>query len=124
TVRDLGAMQDNDIAMRDLVNQGLIVGPRMFVSGIPLQVTSSSSRPHVDFPYPEIANGVPEVLRAVRQEVLGARADWVKLFASSGSGGDVTERQTFTFEEIKATADAAHALGVRLAVHSYGSEGA
>jgi imidazolonepropionase-like amidohydrolase len=124
TVRDLGAMQDNDVAMRDLVNAGLITGPRMFVSGIPLQVTYASSRPHLDFPYPGIANGVPEVLAAVRREVMGAGADWVKMFGSTGSGGDVSTRQTFTFEEMKAAADAAHALGVRLAVHSYGPEGA
>ena len=124
TVRDLGAMQDNDIAMRDLINAGSITGPRMFVSGVPLQITWSSSRPHLDFPYPGIANGVPEVLRAVRQEVNGAGADWVKMFGSTGSGGDVSTRQTFTFEEMKAAADAAHALGVRLAVHSYGLEGA
>src|SRR5439155_6805020 len=94
------------------------------VSGVPLQITYASSRPHLDFPYPGIANGVPEVLKAVRQEINGAGADWVKMFGSTGSGGDVSTRQTFTFEEIKAAADAAHALGVRLAVHTYGLEGA
>lgn len=124
TVRDLGAMQNNDIAMRDLINDGSIVGPRMFVSGIPLQVTYATSRPHLDFPDPGVVNGVAEVLRAVRQEVRGAGADWVKMFGSSGSGGDVSTQQTFTYEEMKAAADAAHALGVRLAVHSYGLEGA
>lgn len=124
TVRDLGATQDNDIAMRDLINEGLITGPRMFVSGIPLQVTYATSRPHVDFTSPGIADGVPGVLRAIRQEVHGAGADWVKMFGSTGSGGDVSTRQTFTFEEMKAAADAAHALGVRLAVHSYGLDGA
>jgi imidazolonepropionase-like amidohydrolase len=124
TVRDLGAMQDNDIAMRDLVNEGQVMGPRMFVSGIPLQITYASSRPHLDFPYPGIADGVPSVLAAVRREVVGAGADWVKMFGSTGSGGDVSMRQTFTFEEMKAAADAAHALGARLAVHSYGPDGA
>lgn len=124
TVRDLGAMQNNDIAMRDLINQGLITGPRMFVCGIPLQITYTSSRPHLDFPNPGMVSGPTEVMRAVRQEVYGAGADWVKMFGSSGSGGDVSTRQTFTYEEMKAAADAAHALGVRLAVHSYGLEGA
>ena len=124
TVRDLGAMQNNDIAMRDLINAGSITGPRMFVSGVPIQITYSSSRPHLDFPYPGIANGTAEVMRAVRQEVNGAGADWVKMFGSTGSGGDVSTRQTFTYEEMKAAADAAHALGVRLAVHCYGLESA
>jgi len=124
TVRDLGAMQDNDVAMRDLINAGLMVGPRMFVSGIPLQTTYAASGPHLDIPYPGIADGVPAVLQAVRREVIGAGADWVKMFGSGGSGGDVSTRQTFTFDEMKAAADAAHALGVRLAVHSYGPDGA
>ena len=46
------------------------------------------------------------------------------MFGSTGSGGDVSTRQTFTFEEMKAAADAAHALGVRIAIHSYGLDGA
>ncbi len=124
TVRDLGAMQNNDIAMRDLINDGSIVGPRMFVSGIPLQVTYATSRPHMDIPNPGVVNGVAEALRVVRQEVYGAGADWVKMFGSSGSGGDVSTRQTFTYEEMKAAADAAHSLGVRIAIHAYGLESA
>ena len=124
TVRDLGAFQNNDIAMRDLIREGQMTGPRMFVSGIPLQATYAHSRPHVDFPNPGVVNGVAEVQRAVRQELRGAGADWVKMFGSGGSGGDVSTAQTFTFDELKAAADAAHALGARLAVHSYGPEGA
>lgn len=124
TVRDLGAFQDNDIAMRDLIHEGQMTGPRMFVSGIPLQATYAHTRPHVDFPNPGVVNGVAEIQRAVRQEVRGAGADWVKMFGSGGSGGDVSTTQTFTFEEMKAAADAAHALGSRLAVHSYGPDGA
>lgn len=124
TVRDLGAFQDNDIAMRDLIAEGQMSGPRMFVSGIPLQVNYSVARPHVEFPNPGVVSGVAEIQSAVRREVYGAGADWVKMFGSSGSGGDVSTRQTFTFEEMKAAADAAHALGARLAIHSYGLEGA
>ena len=124
TVRDLGGSQNNDIAMRDLINDGSMIGPRMFVSGVPLHVNYASSRPHIDFPYPGIASGAAEVMRVVRQEIMGAGADWVKMFGSTGSGGDVSTRQTFTFDEMKAAADAAHALGVRIAIHSYGLDGA
>jgi imidazolonepropionase-like amidohydrolase len=124
TVRDLGSRQNNDIAMRDLINSGRMVGPRMFVCGNPLHITYAPGRPHLDFPYAGLADGVPEVMRVVRQEIYGAGADWVKMFGSTGSGADVSTRQTFTFEEMKAAADAAHALGVRIAIHSYGPDGA
>ncbi len=59
----------------------------------------------------------------VRQQV-AARADVIKMYASTGSDQDVTGFQTFTFDEIKAAADAAHGFGRKLAVHSYGPDGA
>lgn len=62
-------------------------------------------------------------MRVVRQQI-AAGADWVKLFASTGSAQNLTGFQTFTFEEIKAAVDIAHALGKRVAVHSYGPGGA
>lgn len=124
TVRDLGSKEYSDIAMRDLINKGAMTGPRMFVAGHGLHITYASARPSEGAPYAGVAAGPADVMRVVRQEVFGAGADWVKMFASTGSGPDVSGRQTFTFEEIKAAADAAHALGVKFAVHSYGPEGA
>ena len=41
TVRDVGAYQFTDIAMRDLINMGAMVGPRMFVSGPGLRTSSA-----------------------------------------------------------------------------------
>src|SRR5262245_11695298 len=124
TVRDLGASQYTDVAMRDLINRGTITGPRMFVSGHGLHINYAPARPHLDFPFAGVAAGVAEVVRVVRQEIYGGGADWVKMYGSSGSGADVSGRQTFTFDEMTAAADAAHALGVRIAIHSYGPEGA
>jgi len=46
------------------------------------------------------------------------------MYGSTGSGRDVTGFQTFTYEEMKAAVDAAHALGKRIAIHSYGPAGA
>ena len=46
------------------------------------------------------------------------------MYGSTGSGRDVTGFQTFTFEEMKAAVDAAHALGKRIAIHTYGPDGA
>jgi len=48
----------------------------------------------------------------------------VKMFGSTGGFDDVTEFQTFTFDEMKAAADATHALGKKISIHSYGPAGA
>ena len=123
TVRDLGSIEYDDVAMRDLINRGAMVGPRMFVAGYGLSVTSRPARPGFAFPAGGTADGVPEVLRAVRQQV-AAHVDVIKMFGSTGSDQDVSGFQTFTFDEIKAAADAAHGFGRKLAVHSYGPDGA
>jgi imidazolonepropionase-like amidohydrolase len=123
TVRDLGASHYNDIAMRDLINRGATPGPRMFVSGYGLHVTAEPARPGFISPRAGQADGVPSVLRVVRQQI-AAGADVVKMYGSTGSGEDVTGDQTFTFEEMKAAVDAAHQLGKRIAIHSYGPHGA
>jgi imidazolonepropionase-like amidohydrolase len=103
--------------MRDLINRGLMVGPRMFVSGYGLQITRGPNAG------PNTADGVADVLRVVRRQV-GAGADCIKVYGSTGSGRDVTGFETFTYEELKAAVDAAHALGKRIAIHSYGPDGA
>jgi imidazolonepropionase-like amidohydrolase len=122
TVRDLGSSEYADIALRDLINRGAMTGPRMFVSGYGLKVTRRPARPDLA-PPGGTADGVAEVLRVVRQQV-AAGADVIKMYASTGSDQDVSGFQTFTFDEIKAAADAAHGYGRRLAVHSYGPDGA
>jgi imidazolonepropionase-like amidohydrolase len=123
TVRDLGADQYEDIAMRDLINHGEMVGPRMFVCGYGLTVTSTPFKPGFIPPLGGIADGVPEVLRAVRQQV-AAGADVIKLYASTGTDDDVTQFQTYSYDEIKAAVDAAHQFGKKIAIHSYGPDGA
>ena len=69
TVRDLGADQYMDMAMRDLINRGEMVGPRMFVCGYGLYVTNTPYKPGLNPPAGGIADGVPEVLRVVRQQI-------------------------------------------------------
>jgi imidazolonepropionase-like amidohydrolase len=123
TVRDLGASEYADIAMRDLINRGAMPGPRMFVSGYGLSVTRRPLRPGFAFPQGGTADGVADVLRVVRQQV-AAGADVIKMYGSTGSDQDVSGFQTFTFDEMKAAADAAHHLGRKIAVHSYGPDGA
>jgi imidazolonepropionase-like amidohydrolase len=123
TVRDLGADQYMDIAMRNLINQGEMIGPRMFVVGYGLYITNTPYKPGINPPAGGIADGVPEVLRVVRQQI-AAGVDWIKLYASTGTDDDVTGFETFNYDEIKAAVDTAHQFGKRIAIHSYGPDGA
>jgi imidazolonepropionase-like amidohydrolase len=123
TVRDLGASDWDDIAMRDLINRGAMIGPRMFVAGWGISVAGAAPRPGYTEPFQGEANNLPEVMKVVREEI-AAGVDVVKMYASTGTDKDVTGYQTFTYDEIKAAADLAHKYGKRLAVHSYGPDGA
>ena len=124
TVRDLGADQYTDIAMRDLINRGEMTGPRMFVSGYGLNVSMTPTGKAVSgVAGTAVADGVPEVLRAVRQQI-AAGADVVKMYASTGTDDDTSGFQTYSYEEIKAAVDTAHQFGKKIAIHSYGPDGA
>lgn len=123
TVRDLGADQYMDIAMRDLINRGEMIGPRMFVCGYGLTITSTPFKPGFNPPLGGIADGVPEVLKVVRQQI-AAGADLIKMYASTGTDDDVTGFQTYNYEEIKSAVDATHKFGKKIAIHSYGPDGA
>ena len=110
TVRDLNAGNDMDLAMRELIASGAMIGPRMFVSGPGL-----SSRPN----QPLNAENVQNLIAArVKSGV-----DWIKVFGSRGSYEVVDGTQTVTFEEMKAVVDAAHAAGKKVTIHSYGASG-
>src|SRR5438132_4915681 len=123
TVRDLGADQYLDIAMRDLINRGEMIGPRMFVCGYGLYITNTPYKPGMNPPAGGIADGVPEVLKSLRQQV-AAGADVIKMYASTGTDDDVTGFQTYSYEEITAAVDMAHQFQKKIAVHSYGPDGA
>ena len=124
TVRDLGSWEYTDIQMRDLINSGAMVGPRMLVAGHGLHVTSEPPCAGVTPAFdPERADGVAEVRRAVRGQI-AAGVDVIKVLASTGSDQDVTGFQTFSDEEIHAAVETAHLLGKRVAIHTYGPDAA
>ena len=123
TARDLGASEYLDIAMRDLINQGAMIGPRMFVSAYGLQKARAALRPGSVYSSGGQASGKVAVMRVALQQI-EAGADWVKMYGSSGGFEDVTGNQTFTFEEMKAAVDAVHSVGKRISIHSYGPSGA
>jgi len=109
TVRDLGASGDVDYAMRDLINMGKMIGPRMFVAG------QGISAPRADAPKPDY--------RQLADARVTAGSDWVKVYGSRGSYQSVDTTQTLTFDEMKAAVDAAHARRRPIAIHSYGASG-
>jgi imidazolonepropionase-like amidohydrolase len=110
TIRDLNAGNDMDLAMRELIASGAMIGPRMFVSGPGL-----SSRPN----QPLNAETVQSLIAArVKSGV-----DWIKVFGSRGSYEVVDGTQTVSFEEMKSVVDAAHAAGKKVTIHSYGASG-
>lgn len=123
TVRDLGSSEYADIAMRDLINQGAMLGPRMFVAGyglsVPRQRPGAAPAPLTG----GMADSPDEVMKAVRRQI-AAGVDVIKMYGSLGSFDSVNTQQTFTYEEMKAAVEVAHMMGKRIAIHSYGPEGA
>lgn len=111
TIRDLGAQNEIDYAMRDLVNMGRMVGPRMFVAGQGLSASRDGAPPD------------PERFRQQTEARITAGSDWIKVFGSRGSFQSVETTQTVSFEEMKAVVDTAHAKNHRVAIHSYGPSG-
>src|SRR5258705_13407179 len=62
-------------------------------------------------------------MKQAAEDRIKAGADWVKVYGSRGSFDSVDTTQTITFDEMKAIVDAAHALGHKVAIHSYGPSG-
>lgn len=123
SVRDLGSVDYADLSLRDLINRGAMPGPRMFVAGAGLHISSSPVRDPSPAADPGRADGVDAVIFAARQQ-LARGVDWIKMYGSTGSDEDVTGFQTFTYEEMKAAVDVARMAGKRIAIHSYGPDGA
>jgi len=124
TIRDLGASEYSDLAIRDLINRGAMAGPRVFGAGYGLRRAPATTQPNA-LPGPPRGRlaSVDDVPAAVKAQV-DAGADVIKVYGSTGSGPDVTDRQTLTYEELKAIVDASRAAGKRVAIHSYGPDGA
>jgi imidazolonepropionase-like amidohydrolase len=114
TLRDLNAQGGADVDLRDLINMGELVGPRLFVSTGGLH-----GLPKI----PDMNDKVAEQIKQTKA-VIAAGADWVKVFGSSGGFDNVTGDQTVSYEEMKAIVDTAHAEGHKVAIHSYGPAGA
>jgi imidazolonepropionase-like amidohydrolase len=126
SIRDLGlpvgpSTQYVDVAMRDLINMGEMIGPRMFVAGCSLRATQTRFTPGAARVCGQ-ADGPAEIMKAVREQI-AAGVDWIKLYASTGSGCNLAGNQTYSAEELKAAIDLAHSMGKKVATHSYAGAG-
>ncbi len=129
TVRNVGASGYADVALRDAINDGEIVGPRMRVSGPSLGITGG----HCDnnllpVQYQERSEGVadgPWEVRAKVREVIKYGADVIKFCATGGvlSKGDSVGDQQYTLEEMQALVAEAHQHNRKVAAHAHGAEG-
>lgn len=123
TVRDLGASNYADIGIRDAVNSGAMIGPRLFVAGYGL---SKVSAPPVAGQPSLAARGrvrdTMDIKDAVKAQV-DAGADWIKMYGSTGTYANVTGVQTFTDVEMRVAVETAHRFKRPIAIHSYGDSG-
>ena len=128
TIRNVGAENFTDVAVRDGVNTGEIEGPRMLVSGPALGITGG----HCDnnllpYEYHYKSEGVadgPWAARAKVREVIKYGADVIKICASGGvlSKGDQPGTPQYSLEEMQAIAEEAHKLGRKVAAHAHGTQ--
>jgi len=129
TVRNVGAGGYADVALRDAINDGEIVGPRLRVSGPALGITGGHCDnnllpPRYKAKGDAIADG-PWAVRAKVRENIKYGADLIKFCATGGvlSKGDSVGGQQYTFEEMKALVEEAHQHERKVAAHAHGAEG-
>lgn len=131
TIRNVGAPNFDDIALRKAINEGWIVGPRMITAGHSFGITGghcdeNGFKPGLaDNDYRTgVADGVDEVRKAVRYQVKYG-ADVIKICATGGvlSEGDAVGATQYTYEEMKAIVDEAAKLERKVAAHAHGTEG-
>ena len=130
TVRDVGAAEFIDIALRNAINAGNVIGPRILCAGVPLGSTGSHAdlsgfSPYLRFEHiaPAVADGVDAVRAAVRRNVKYG-ADWIKIMASAGvlSEEESVGAPQYSPEEMKAAVDEAAMWGRKVAAHAHGTE--
>jgi imidazolonepropionase-like amidohydrolase len=132
TVRDVGAYRAlGDVALRDAINRGDIVGPRMFVAGAYLTISGGAGAltglaPDIQLPwdlrYGE-ANSPWEVRKVIRQ-LAHDGVDHIKTLSSGAvlTHGSNPKSQEFTLEELQAAVDEASHFGLRVEAHAHSAE--
>jgi imidazolonepropionase-like amidohydrolase len=133
TVRDVGTYRAFvDAALRDAINDGTVVGPRMKVAGAYVTVSTGAGElvgaaPDVTLPAAfrfGVANSADQVRERVRM-ILNGGADFIKILATGavftrGTKPGVSE---YTEDQIRAAVDQAAQYGTFVAAHAHGAEG-
>ena len=123
TVRDVGGWNYVEMAVRDAIDAGQIPGPRLFLAGRLLSITTAT----VAY-YPgmyEVADGVEEVRRAVRRQ-LAEGADLIKVMATGAMLSSETEDARaiqYTLDELRAAVEVAHDNFKPVAAHAHACQG-
>ncbi len=132
TVRDVGGTGVN-VALKNAIKKGLVVGPRVFTAERSLAITGGHADPTNGYrddlqgnPGPKmgVVNGTSDAYKAVRQRYKNG-ADLIKITATGGVlsvASDGTGAH-FKEEEIAAIVSAATDLGFHVAAHAHGDEG-
>lgn len=129
TIRDLGGLYGADAALKNAIERGSVVGPRMWVAGEAIGPTGGhndwSNGLAYDVTRPEfgagLADGPAAVVALARKEhKLGATV--IKIMPSGGvvSSGDDPRAQLMTADEVRAAVETAHAMGLKVAAHGHG----
>ena len=133
TVRQVGDSGMVAISLRDAINNGKVIGPRIFAAGKTIATTGGHADPtngkaldDYSYPVPEqgVVNGPYEVYTAVRQRYKDG-ADGIKITVTGGvlSQAKSGDNPQFTQEEVDAVVNAARDYGMWVAVHAHGAEG-
>ncbi|MAP99684.1 MAG: amidohydrolase [Flavobacteriaceae bacterium] len=132
TVRDLGGTGVN-ISLRDAINRGEVIGPRIYTAGKGIGTTGGHADPTNGWkkslrgdpgPLDGVINGVDDARKAVRQRYKDG-ADVIKITATGGVMSIAKNGQNpqFTLEEIQAICETANDYGMIVAAHAHGDEG-
>jgi imidazolonepropionase-like amidohydrolase len=132
TVRDLGGSGVN-ISLRNAINKGLVIGPRIFTAGKSIATTGGHADPTNGYrkdlmgdpgPKEGVINGPEDAYHAVRQRYKEG-SDLIKITATGGVLSQAKDgaNAQFTEEEVKAIVTAAKDYGFMVAAHAHGAEG-
>jgi imidazolonepropionase-like amidohydrolase len=130
TIRDVGAGEFIDVALRNAINAGTVIGPRMQVATLSVGATGghgdiSGFSPYLKFGhFSGIADGIDEIRKLIRFEIKNG-ADLIKLIATAGvlSEEESVGAPQFSQEEMNAAVAEAAMWGKRVAAHAHGTEG-
>ncbi len=130
SVRDVGARELVDVALKRAIDAGLVAGPRMQVAALMIGATGGHSDLSGFSPYLRFsemsgtADGIDEIRKAVRQRVKDG-ADLIKVAATAGvlSEEESVGAPQYSQEELNALVEEAAMWGKRVAAHAHGAEG-